>query len=414
MMSRYGLLGRKLSHSYSPKIHKLLWDCENYTLIEKEPQELASFFADRDFDGINVTIPYKKTVMEFLDGISDTAASVGCVNTVTRRRDGTLWGDNTDVFGFEYMLRSLGTEVRGSKCIVLGSGGASQTVCFVLERMGASCVHVISRSGEDNYENISKHYDADIIVNATPVGMFPSNGECPVVLDSFINCKAVLDLIYNPSKTKLLLDAERLGIPFGNGLSMLVAQAMRAAQIWGRDELGKSDICNTLAAMERDMRNIVLIGMPGCGKSTVGRKVAKLSGREFVDCDTEIEKIADKSIPEIFSESGEEEFRRIESEVIADISKRSGLVIASGGGVVTRECNRDMLRQNSTVVFINRDIKDLPSNGRPISQSRRIEDIAEERMPLYRSWCDFEVQSIGIAGTAKQILKELGYEITDN
>ncbi len=411
-MMEYGLLGRHLSHSYSPQIHKLLWDCD-YALIEKEPEELASFFEKRDFLGINVTIPYKQDVIEYLDEISDTARKIGSVNTILKRPDGSLFGDNTDSYGFEYMVKTLGVDLRGKKCIVLGNGGAAQPVKLVLGELGAGEITVISRRGEDNYENISRHYDAEVIVNATPVGMYPENGVSPIELENFKSCEAVLDLIYNPSQTKLLLDAERLGIPYINGLSMLVAQAMRAVRIWGYDRVDESDIEKTVRIMERDMLNIALIGMPGCGKSTLGRKLARFLGREFVDCDAEIVKAAGKSIPEIFADDGEESFRALESEVLANISKRSGLIIATGGGVVTREYNYALLRQNSSIVFIDRTIWKLPSAGRPISQSRRIEDIARERMPKYRAWCDIEVKSRGIAATVKNIVKELGYEYTD-
>lgn len=412
-MMEYGLLGRHLSHSYSPKIHKLLWNCD-YKLIEKEPEELAEFFEKRDFRGINVTIPYKKDVMPYLDEISDTARKIGSVNTILKRPDGTLYGDNTDAYGFEYMLKSLDDDVRGKKCIVLGDGGASQTVQYVLGELGAGEIVVISRRGEDNYGNISKHYDAWLIVNTTPVGMYPLNGQSPIELDNFKSCWAVLDLIYNPSRTRLLLKAARFGIPYINGLSMLVAQAMRAVRIWGYDRVDESDIEKTVRIMERDMLNIALIGMPGCGKSTVGRKLARMLGREFIDCDAEIVKYAGKSIPEIFAQDGEERFREIESLVLTVIAQRSGLVIATGGGVVTSEFNYWLLRQNSKIVFIDRNIHKLPSAGRPISQSRSIEDIARERMPKYRLWSDVKVTSRGIAATAKKIAKELGYENTDN
>lgn len=412
-MMEYGLLGRHLSHSYSPQIHRILWDCD-YEIIEKEPEELADFFEKRDFRGINVTIPYKQDIMEYLDEISDTARKIGSVNTILKRPDGSLYGDNTDAYGFEYMVECLGVDLRGKKCIVLGNGGAAQPVKLVLSELGAGEITVISRRGEDNYGNISKHYDADVIVNTTPVGMYPENGASPIELDCFERCEAVLDLIYNPCRTKLLLDAERLGIPCINGLSMLVAQAMRAVKVWGHGTLDESDVAKAVRVMDRDMRNIALIGMPGCGKSTVGRKLARMLGREFIDCDAEIVKAAGKSIPEIFAFEGEERFREVESEVLANISRRSGVVIATGGGVVTRERNYELLHQNSSIIFIDREIDKLPSAGRPISQSRKIEDIAAERMPKYRAWCDIEVKSRGIAATVKNIVREIGYEYTDN
>lgn len=411
-MAEYGLLGRKLSHSYSPEIHNRLWGGD-YVLIEKEPIELADFFSKRNFSGINVTIPYKKTVIEYLDELSDTAKEIGAVNTVLRRDDGSLFGDNTDAYGFEYMIKCAAFDVVGKKCIILGSGGASDTLEFVLSRLGAGKISKISRSGEDNYGNISKHFDAEIIVNATPVGMFPNNMETLITLENFTHCSAVLDIVYNPSLTKLLLDAKRLGIPYVNGLSMLVAQALYSASLWGLCAKDEKLIESVVSSLEKKMKNIALIGMPGCGKSSVGRKLAKYLGRQFVDCDKEIEKITGKSIPAIFADGGEAEFRRIENKVLSEMSKSSGAVIATGGGVVVRDENYELLKQNSTVVFIDRRIADLSTVGRPLSQSRPIEDIAAERLPKYRLWSDFEIESCGVTATAKKIIKELGYENID-
>lgn len=380
-----GLLGRKLSHSYSPAIHAHLGDYD-YSLFEKEPKELEAFLRRGEFDGINVTIPYKKTVMPYLDATTDMAKKLGAVNTIVRQ-DGKLIGHNTDYFGFHSMVRKSGVSPAGKKCLVLGSGGASNVVVAVLEELGAA-VTVISRSGENNYTNLAQHSDAALIVNATPVGMYPDTGVSPVDLALFPNLKGVLDLIYNPARTKLLLDAQQRGLAAMNGLWMLVAQAKAAAQLFTGSEIPESKIAEVFATMKSQMENVILIGMPGCGKSTVGRLVAEKWGKTFVDADTEIEKMAKKTIPKIFSEDGEGAFRAMETRVLAHLSKQSNLVIATGGGCVTREENFPLLRQNGKLFWLQRDWSKLPTEGRPLSQSQRLAEMYESRAPLYRHFAD--------------------------
>jgi len=388
-----GLLGRKLSHSYSPQIHTFLGDYP-YPLYEKEPEELHSFFEERKFDALNVTIPYKKDVIGYCAELSDKAKCLGAVNTVVKRPDGSLIGHNTDYFGFLSMVKKSGLTVAGKKTLVLGSGGASVTVAAVLVELGADVV-VISRTGENNYQNITRHTDAAVIVNATPVGMYPSVGTSPVDLDLFPNLEGVLDLIYNPARTQLLLDAEKRGLIAENGLWMLVAQAKESAEWFTGLNIPDEKIGYIYNRLRRQMENIVLIGMPGSGKSTVGRLLAEQCGKEFVDADILIAESARKTIPEIFAESGESGFREIETEVLSRLGKCSGLVIATGGGCVTRDENFPLLHQNSRIVWLQRNLTDLPTDGRPLSQSGKLEQMYVIRKPMYEHFADLIVDNNG-------------------
>lgn len=405
-MKRYGLLGEKLLHSFSPQIHNLLGDYE-YLLYEKGPSEIKNFMRCTHLDGFNVTIPYKKTVLPYCQELSARARALGNVNTIVRRTDGTLYGDNTDYYGFSYLLTKSGRHVRGQKAIILGSGGASKTVKAVLLDMGADPVVTISRTGENNYSNIFLHYDTDLIVNTTPVGMVPSTGEAPVDLGKFQRSTMVIDLIYNPAQTELLLQAREYGMPYLNGLSMLVAQAKRASEIFCGRMIPDSEIERITDIISRQMQNIVLIGMPGCGKSSVGAQLAALTGRPFYDTDEIVVAMAGKPIPQIFFLEGEKTFRELETAALEKVSKRSGAVIATGGGVVTEPRNRKLIMQNSIAVFLERDIHELPIENRPISQNRSINDIFSERIPLYRSWSNYTFKCRGVSETANQIKESL-------
>ena len=383
-----GLLGRKLGHSYSPAIHALLGDYE-YKLYEKEPEELEAFLRNSDWDGINVTIPYKQAVIPFLDSLTSIASEVGAVNTIIRR-DGQLIGANTDYWGFLSMLEKSGLSPTDKKCLVLGSGGASQMVQAVLRTKDANVV-VISRSGENNYENLSSHADASIIINTTPVGMYPNTGVSPVDLSLFPKLEGVLDLIYNPARTQLLLDAEKQGIVSMNGLYMLVAQAKLAAEWFTGVPISDERMSEIHTILRTQMENIVLIGMPGCGKSTIGRLLAEKTGKTFVDTDAEIEKLVQKTIPRIFAEDGEEAFRAYETKVIAEFSKRSGLVIATGGGCVTHVRNYPLLHQNGTIFWLQREIGKLPTEGRPLSTD--LNAMYRTRSPLYAQFADHIIEN---------------------
>ena len=388
----YGLLGRKLSHSLSPQIHAH-FGSYNYELFCREPEELNEFFANDTLKAYNVTIPYKIEAYNRCDELSETAKKIGSVNTVIRRSDGTLYGDNTDYFGFSYMSESCGADYNGKKVLVLGSGGASLTVCAVAKDLGAEEIIVISRSGENNYDNIHKHYDADIIVNTTPVGMYPNNGERLVDLTKFRNLQNVLDLIYNPCRTRLLLDAEELGIPCANGLTMLVAQGLRAAEQFPGAKLLNKDTDSVCRLMLKEQKNIVLIGMPGCGKSTVGKILAEKLRRELLDTDEEIIKADGRTIPEIFENDGEKLFRELETSAVKNVGKQLSKVIATGGGAVMKKENRDALKQNGTVIYLKKDLSLLSLDGRPLSKNEdAVRKLYEERKDTYEAFADFTVE----------------------
>ena len=404
---RCGLIGEKLGHSFSPAIHGKLADYE-YKLYELSPEQVGPFLEKKEYDGLNVTIPYKKTVIPYCDELTEAAKSIGSVNTIVKRPDGTLLGHNTDYDGFMWLLKNAGAEVKGKKALVLGTGGASVTVQAALRDLGAASVVVISRSGEDNYENIARHSDAKILVNATPVGMYPKTGVSPVDLDSFTALEGVFDVVYNPAKTQLLLDAEKRGIPCANGLGMLVAQAKAACERFTGEPIDDEKVYTIKAEMERNTRNVMLIGMPGSGKSTVGAALAESLGRKLVDVDERIVELAGCSIPEIFAKEGEEGFRQIEHQALCEVSKESGLVIATGGGVVTRPENLDPMRQNSLIVWLLRDLSLLPKDGRPLSQTNSLTEMFKVREPLYRAAADCVADNNGsLEDTLKQIMEAM-------
>lgn len=403
---RCGLLGERLGHSYSPQIHSHLGEYA-YELFEKRPEELADFLLHGDFTGLNVTIPYKKAVLPYCAALTDRARRLGSVNTLVRRPDGSLLGHNSDYFGFASLLSRTGLSVAGKKALVLGSGGASVTVVAVLEALGAKPV-VISRSGENNYSNLDRHGDAALIVNATPVGMYPNNGVTPVHLDGFPHLEGVLDLIYNPAKTVLLLEAEARGLTAANGLWMLVAQAKESAEYFTGSPIADDAIDKIYRILRRQMENIILIGMPGCGKSTVGRALASRTGRTLVDADAVIVEKAGMSIPDIFAQQTEAGFRAIETAVLAELGKQSGLIIATGGGCVTRPENEPLLRQNGRCVWLRRDLSRLPTKGRPLSQQNNLLTMYRARKPLYRKFADVEIYNDrSVNQTAAAILAAL-------
>ena len=387
----FGLLGRKLSHSLSPQIHSMLCDYE-YKLYPTEPEKLDEFFASTALGGFNVTIPYKVEAYNRCAERSAVAERTGSVNTVVRRPDGSLYGDNTDYFGFLYMAKKCGCDFSGKKVLILGSGGASRTVRLAAADEGAREVVVVSRTGEDNYGNISRHYDADIIINTTPVGMYPNNGERLIELEKFTKCRKALDLIYNPARTVFLLDAERLGIDCINGLYMLVAQALRAAEIFTGEKIPTERIDAVYNSILSAQKNIVLIGMPGCGKSTTAALLSRKTGRELTDTDSLVE-AGGRPIPQIFAEDGEAEFRRLETEAVRLAGKGAGKIIATGGGAILKPENRIALRENSTVVFLNAPLETLATDGRPLSKNiETLKKMYAERLPLYLETADKTVE----------------------
>ncbi len=390
----YGLLGRKLGHSWSVPIHAAL-GCKSYRLIELEPEELPGFLRREDIGGLSVTMPYKRDVMAYCDVIDDNAKAIGSVNTITRRADGKLYAYNTDAIGFVWMVHRAGIDFQGCKVLVLGSGGASLTAQAMARQMGAREVVVISRSGPDNYSNLSRHADAEILVNATPVGMFPDTGISPVDLRVFPACRGVVDVVYNPRRTTLVLQAEALGIPCTGGLPMLVMQAVAAEEYYFEKKFPEGEAERVLALLCRDNSNIVLIGMPGSGKTTVGEALARLTGREAVDIDQRITVKAGRPIPEIFSQGGEEAFRALEREETAEAGKLSGKILITGGGVVKTPENYGSLRQNGRIYHLMRDLSLLPTEGRPLSIGADLSAMWQEREPLYAQFRDAAIDNNG-------------------
>lgn len=384
---RYALLGRKLGHSWSVPIHGLFGN-ENYSLAEVEPEGLEALVRGGGYSGFNVTIPYKKSVMPLCDEISAEAREIGSVNTLVRRGD-KLFGFNTDADGLRYLLAKSGISLRGKRVAVLGSGGASVTAQWLAREQGAESVSVISRGGEDNYENIeTRRAKTQVVINTTPVGMFPNCGESPVDLARFPVCEGLVDVIYNPRRTMLMQQAERLGIPCAGGLAMLVAQAKRAEELFFDIEIDDAETDRVTAILQKQMANLVLVGMPGSGKSTVGALLAERTGRELVDLDGEIVRAAGKSIPEIFAQGGETAFRALEREAVAAASKRTGAIIVTGGGAVKDERNYPPLHANGVIFCVDRAIENLPRDGRPLSASADLAAMYAERRPMYERFAD--------------------------
>lgn len=408
----YGLIGAKLGHSHSPRIHRALGGYD-YQLRELAEEDLPGFLEEGDFKGINVTIPYKKAVIPYCAVLGEGARRIGCVNTIVRRPDGTLWGENTDYYGFCHTAKRAGVDFAGRHVLILGSGGTSLTAFRAAEDLGAASVERVSRSGALNYENVYERAETEIVVNTTPVGMFPRNGERAVDLGRFPRLRGVVDVVYNPLRTAFLLQAEALGIPAAGGLPMLVAQARRACELFTGESVSEEKMEAVLREVAGSVSNVVLIGMPGSGKSSVGAAVARRLGRDFVDADEEIAARAGKSIPEIFAREGEERFRALETEVLSDLGKRSGIVLATGGGAVLFERNLPHLRQNGRIYRITRDVSRLATRGRPLSTSpERLREMEMEREPFYRRAADVTVSNDGsTAETVAAILRDLKEEL---
>lgn len=401
-MEEFGLLGKSLKHSYSPRIHDMLGEY-TYKLFEREEDEVEDFIKNESWRGLNVTIPYKKTVLPYLTKISDVAKEAGSVNTIFKIDD-QIYGENTDVYGFMEMVKKSGIDVCQKKTLVLGSGGASCAVVKGLKDLGAMPL-IISRSGENNYENIKLHEDAQIIVNTTPLGMYPKVGVKPLDLSIFNKLDAVYDIIYNPARTELVLQAEKLGIPAFGGLYMLVAQAMKSAELFMGGTVSEEETDRIYKTLSNEMTNIILIGMPGCGKSSIARELGRILNREVVDSDEVIMQEAGRKPSDIIKESGEDEFRRIESEIIARIGMESGKIIATGGGAILREGNYDSLHQNGTIFWIRRDIEMLPTNDRPLSEGVDLNELFQKRKPFYEKFSDYSVSNENLNEAAKEIVR---------
>ena len=397
-----GLLGHPLGHSYSPTIHSYL-GTYSYELFDIPQDKLHDFLKTSDFSGINVTIPYKKSVLQYCNDLSERARILGAVNTIIRSAKGTLVGHNTDYFGFQYMLTKSNIAVADKKVLVLGSGGASNTVCCVLRELGANVI-IVSRSGENHYGNLYLHRDASLIVNTTPVGMYPNTLISPIDLNQFSNLEGVLDVVYNPSRTKILLDAEQRGLTAMNGLVMLVAQAKEAAEWFTGKAINNQIIDKIHAALKLRMENTILIGMPGCGKTTIGKLLAEKLNKKFIDLDEAFKEKTGTLPGEMITNYGEDAFRKQETEIICEFGKESGLVIATGGGCVTRAENYPHLHQNGTIFLIDRDLNLLATDGRPLSQSTNLKTMYAARKPMYESFADYIVVN---AGSIETVVNEI-------
>lgn len=412
---KYGCIAEKLSHSFSKEIHAQLFDYD-YVLREVPPNELDAFMRARDFAAINVTIPYKEQVLPYLDEISGTARRIGAVNTIVNRQ-GRLIGYNTDYLGLTAMIQRAGLSLANKKVLVLGSGGTSKTALAVAQDMGCRAVHRVSRyerEGCITYEQAQvSHADTQLLINTTPCGMYPHLGETPVKLDAFPHLEGVVDVIYNPLRSQLVCDALKRGLIATGGLYMLVAQAAYAAEKFTGQTVSPDAIERVYKSLRQKKENVVLIGMPGCGKSTVGSRLAATLGRDFIDTDREIEARQGCSISALFERVGEAGFRDLEAAVIRELAPRQGAVIATGGGAVLRAENVDWLRQNGRLYFLDRPLEYLPvTQDRPLSSSRQaLEQRYHERYATYCAVCDRRIPvEENIDQTIKSIIEDVAYE----
>ena len=407
MEKKYALIGKSLKHSYSPKIHAFFGEY-NYGLKEVAEENLQNFVKSKEYAGYNVTIPYKKDIIKYLDDVQDVAKEIGAVNTVVNK-NGKLIGYNTDYYGIIYSLERAGISILGKKVMILGSGGTSGTARVVAKNGGAREIIIISRSGEDNYQNYHLHKDTEIIINTTPVGTYPKNYESLVDLDYFDRLEGVFDVVYNPNFTKILVQAKEKGIRYSNGLPMLVAQAKKSAEYFFDTKIDDEKIEFAINSFEKNIQNVVLIGMAGCGKSTIGKMLAEKLNREFIDTDAEIVKKDGRDIPTIFSESGESYFRELEREVIKEIGVLSGKVVSTGGGVVENMENYFALKQNGAIFFLQRDFEKLDRIGRPLSSDiDKFKALFESRKEKYLCFADYQIDNNQQAQkTVEEILEKL-------
>lgn len=407
---QYGCIGEKLTHSFSREIHSRLFDYD-YRLCEIPKDKLNEFMLKKDFKAINVTIPYKQSVIPYLDFVSDTAKAIGAVNTIVNK-DGLLYGYNTDFSGLSALIKKQGIEMQNKKVIILGSGGTSKTAVAVANALGAREVYRVSRSAREDcitYEQMyALHLDADIIINTTPCGMFPDIMGSPVDIDRFSSLSGVVDAIYNPLRSNLVAKAQEKGISATGGLYMLVAQGVFAAELFMDTKIPQSETDRVYSEILRQKRNIVLTGMPSSGKTTIGKILAEKLDMEFIDCDEQIVNEEGKQITEIFARFGEKAFRDIESRVIESVSAKQGCVISTGGGAVLREKNVLALKGNGVVYFIDRPLEKLvPTGDRPLSSNTSdLEKRYRERYPIYKSTADKIIANNTTAIAAADKIKE--------
>ena len=402
--ARAALIGKPLGHSYSKQIHEKFG--YSYDLCETEPEDLGALLRSGKYAGFNVTIPYKKEVIKHLDGLDEVARETGAVNTVKVRNTG-LFGYNTDAYGLEFLLRTEGFDVAGKKVMVLGTGGTSHTARYVLKKLGAAEIITVGRTSPVNYENCYAVEGVKMILNATPVGMYPDTDGCPIDPARFPSLEGVADVIYNPLNTALVRKARSLGIKACGGLKMLVAQAVRSAEIFTDAKISPAEAEKVYREVRNNSCGVVFIGMPGSGKTTLGRLTAGITGKEFIDTDEEIEKRFGKSIGRIFAEDGEEVFRKAEEDAICAAAKKRSAVVSTGGGAVLRDSNRFAIRENSMVIAVERRVETLEVSGRPLSRSReKLMEMERVRMPIYRDLADFRINNDGDINSALEKIKE--------
>ena len=406
---RYGLIGEKLGHSFSKDIHERIADY-TFDLIPLSKEEFKTFMEKKEFTALNVTIPYKKDVIPYLDEMDEHAKAIGAVNTIVNR-DGKLKGYNTDFTGFLYMVKKHNVHMEGKKVLIIGNGGASAAIQAVVQHESAGSmviVDVVPGNGAISYDEMfSSHLDAEIIINTSPIGMYPGIGNAPIDISMFHKCEAVLDVIYNPILTRLCFEAQEMDIKRVNGLEMLIAQAKQSVEFFLDKSIDDQIIDDIYQDMLRERCNIVLIGMPSAGKTTIGKMLENRMQKEFIDLDDIIIEKAGKSIPEIFEESGEAGFRAIETEAAIEVSKLNNKIIATGGGTIKHKVNMDYLRQNGITIFIDRDVDKLISSdpNRPLSKSTdALEKMHAERLPLYQKYAAYvAVNNSDIESTVTEI-----------
>lgn len=403
---KFGLIGRTLKHSYSKIIHEM-FGAYSYDLVSMEEAEIQDFVKNPEYMGFNVTIPYKKTIIPFCESISNEAEKIGSVNTVIKK-DGKLFGYNTDYAGFFALAKRGDIEFNDKRVAILGSGGTYKTAYAVVKDCGAKEIISVSRNGEFNYNNISEWNSCEIIINTTPVGMYPDNGESIIDLDDFKKLEGVIDVIYNPLKTKLVFEAQKRGIKAVGGLYMLVFQAKEAFEIFTGVKLSDDKTEEVYNCLISGMENKVLIGMPGCGKSTAGEFLAEFYKKELLDIDNMIVKKAGMSIPEIFKIFGEDYFRDLEAKCAKEAGSLTGKVISCGGGIIKKDENLYHLAQNGKIYWIKRDLKNLATDGRPLSSDyEALVKMEEERIPKYQTFADEIIENSSDLDSFYEELKRL-------